>query len=89
MNLEDALYNWLSIKKVVEGRPDDQAAKDTYEFFGEILGEDHHVKNLEVLEEEPFYIVVYTIDEEWLTKKFPMELIDALFDSIQAEPKYN
>ncbi|WP_257350602.1 hypothetical protein [Pseudalkalibacillus decolorationis] len=89
MNLQDALYNWLSIRRVTEERPNDQAARDTREFFEEILEDDHSVQNLEVLTEDPFYIVVYTVNDEWLTKKYPIDLIDALYESIKAEPKYN
>lgn len=89
MNLQDTLYNWLSIKKVKEERPDDQAAHDTFVFFDEILKEDHKVINIVAKRNDSSYVVEYTIDEELFTKKFPADYIEALWDSIEAEPKYN
>ncbi|HEX7066219.1 MAG TPA: hypothetical protein VF199_14220 [Bacillales bacterium] len=89
MQLQDALYNWLSIKKVAEKRPDDRAAQDTYAFFEEILEEDHHVSESKVRRENEMYVIHYWIDGEEHTKQFPVELIDALLHSIEAEPRYN
>ncbi|WP_347550532.1 hypothetical protein ABFG93_03020 [Pseudalkalibacillus hwajinpoensis] len=89
MNLQDAMYNWLSIKVVADKRPDDQAAQDTRTFFEEILTEDHHISLLEVKSNHDYYIVHYHKDELKEIKKFPIELIDALLTSIQSEPKYN
>ncbi|WP_349410361.1 hypothetical protein [Pseudalkalibacillus sp. SCS-8] len=89
MNLQDTLYNWLSIKKVYEERQDDMAAKDTFEFFEEILRDDHHLENISIDKKPPMYIVSYTIEGEEQSKQFPIELIDALYESIESEPKYN
>ncbi|HET7580968.1 MAG TPA: hypothetical protein VFK33_16935 [Bacillales bacterium] len=89
MQLQDALYNWLSIKKVAEARPDDKAAEDTYAFFSEILEEDHHIEKTEVIKEKTFYTVYYWVDGEKADKQFPVALIDALLQSIEAEPRYN
>ncbi|WP_078554935.1 hypothetical protein [Bacillus alkalicellulosilyticus] len=90
MNLQDAIYNWLSIKVVSEARPEDQAAKDTYLFFDEMLKEDHHIEKLQISIESPWYIVTYvTTNGEKDTKNYPIELIDALLLSIESEPKYN
>lgn len=89
MQLQDALYNWLSIKKVAEARPDDKAAEDTCAFFTEILEEDHHIEKTEVIKGETFYTVRYWVDGEEAAKQFPVALIDALLQSIEAEPRYN
>ncbi|WP_096199204.1 hypothetical protein [Bacillus sp. FJAT-45350] len=89
MNLQDAIYNWLSIKVVHEARPDDNAAKETFDFFTEILEEDHHIEKLNISTSGPMYVVTYSIDGEELEKKYPIELVDALLESIEAEPKYN
>lgn len=88
MNLQDAIYNWLSIKVVCEERPNDNAAKETYEFFNEVLEEDHKINKIEVKEEGPWYIVDYVQNGEAGTKQYPKELVDALLVSIQTEPKY-
>ncbi|MDN4523566.1 hypothetical protein [Fictibacillus fluitans] len=89
MTLQDALYNWLSIKKVAEERPEDQAAKETLQFFDEILREDHHVLNLSVNLQEENYEVGFMIETTRHKTSFPRDYIDALWESIEAEPKYN
>lgn len=89
MQLQEALYNWLCIKKVAEARPNDQAAQETCDFFLDILQEDHQLKKLEVKSEADVYRVSFYQDGEEQTKPFPKPLIDALLRSIEAEPKYN
>ncbi|WP_078430624.1 hypothetical protein [Alkalihalobacterium alkalinitrilicum] len=89
MNLQDALYNWLSIKVVHEARTDDKAALDTYEFFTTILTEDHRLENIEVEIVDPMYIVHYVKEGQQEQKQFPIDLIEALLEQIQSEPKYN
>ncbi|MDN4073587.1 hypothetical protein [Fictibacillus terranigra] len=89
MTFQDALYNWLSIKKVAEQRTDDQAAADTLRFFDEILREDHGVEHIAVCMIDGSYEVDYKIGDSQHHKKFPCDYIDALWESIEAEPKYN
>jgi hypothetical protein len=89
MNLQDAVYNWLSIKQVSDARPEDEAAKDTYNFFVEILKEDHGVEKEEIIKDNVWYTVHVWINEEKKKFQYPVELIDALLRSIETEPKYN
>ncbi|MCF6410416.1 hypothetical protein [Pseudalkalibacillus salsuginis] len=89
MNLQDALYNWLTIKKVSDERKDDQAAKDTLDFFEEMLRDDHQVADLQIEKKPPFYHIHFKIDGKDYKKQFPIELIDALYEAIESEPKYN
>lgn len=89
MQLQDALYNWLSIKKVAEARSEDTAAQETYDFFEEVLAEDHGIEKTEITDDGLMYYIHYWIDGEEHKKRFPIELIDALLYSIENEPKYN
>jgi hypothetical protein len=89
MNLQDAIYNWLSIKQVADARPDDEAAKDTYGFFNEILHEDHAIEKKEILKDNVWYIVHVWVSGEKRKFQYPVEMIDALLRSIESEPKYN
>ncbi|MBU8906732.1 hypothetical protein [Desertibacillus haloalkaliphilus] len=89
MNIQDAIYNWLSIKVVADARPDDDAARDTYEFFDEMLTNDLEIEKVEITQDDVLYYVHYWIAGEEHKKQYPIELIDALLDSINAEPKYN
>ena len=87
MKLQDALYNWLSIKVVCDERPDDTAARDTEMFFMQILQDDHQVNINAVTKMEPFYFVEYKVGDEMKKQRFPIELIDIMVDQIQLEPE--
>ncbi|WP_137789780.1 hypothetical protein [Bacillus sp. E(2018)] len=89
MQLVDALSNWLSIKKVHEERPHDLAAKETFEFFTEILSEDHHVNIIAVTTSGPYYEVKYEVNSIESSEKFFIDSIDALYKGIQSEPRFN
>jgi hypothetical protein len=85
-SLQDALYNWLSIKVVSDARPLDLSAVETTELFDNILREEHGLKNILVKKDERWYIVQYEKDGEEKVSKFPIELIDVMLTQIEAEP---
>ncbi|MGW6384269.1 hypothetical protein [Peribacillus butanolivorans] len=85
-SLQDALYNWLTIRVVCDARPDDSAARDTEMFFMQILKKDHQVIIDSVSKIEPFYFVEFLIGDEMKKQRFPIELIDIMLDQIQLEP---
>jgi len=89
MRLQDALFNWLQMKIVVEGRPDDRAAKDTLDFFEEILKEDHRLESLEVRSDGSMYLIRYTAEGNQKTQMYPREAAEQLLADIAANPKYN
>lgn len=89
MKLEDAIFNWLQITVVNEARPDDLAAKETSEFFREILTQDHNVEQISY-ERDPFkYLVTYSINGNEEKRNFDLMLVDKLLVDIENEPKYN
>lgn len=90
MNLQDTLFNWLQIKRVSEARPDDQAAKDTLDFFATILKEDHHLADVHVAHiDDTMYHVQYEAAGETKNQMFRRELTDRLLEDINSNPKYN
>lgn len=89
MKLFDALFNWLQIRTVALGRPDDNAAHETERFFREILLEDHKVTNLDVDFANGKYEVRFTVEGEDRKHVFDQESVDKLLQDILAEPKYN
>jgi hypothetical protein len=90
MKFSDALFNWLQIKVVADARPDDKAAKDTVDFFSEILQEDHKLSRFEVTEtDETKYVVTYETEGSVKTQTFDKELVDQLLEDINSNPKYN
>lgn len=86
-SLQDALYNWLSIKVVSDARPDDVAAKETATMFLKILQDDHHVLSLEVTKDADMYYVTYDKSGSSNTNRFPVDLIDCILISINENPE--
>ena len=90
MRLEEALFNWLQIKIVAVGRPDDGAARETVAFFETVLREDHQVEAVEIGgEDETMYRIVYVQNGRKKTQWFDRESAGRLLMEINANPKYN
>ncbi len=89
MQLKDALFNWLQIQVVQDARPSDRSARDTAQFFEEMLHDDHGVEQLEKQKEGNQYVVRYQQSGEKKEEKFPKEIAEKLLQDILAEPKYN
>lgn len=90
MTLQDALFNWLQIRFVAEARPDDNAARETSDFFEQILREDHGVTQFEVAAvDETMIHVKYTADGKTKIQLFDREHAEQLLHDIEANPKYN
>jgi len=86
-NLQDAFYNWLSIKVVSKARPNDKAAQETLAYFDSVLKEDYQVEEILQLEEtEDIYYVHYMIQGEKKSMRFPKDLVDFMLQAIEKEP---
>jgi hypothetical protein len=85
-SIQDALYNWLTIKVVAEARPDDQAAQETLQLFQKILEEQHRLENILVEKNEVMYSVTFMKDGIEKQLKFPIELIEAMLQQMEQEP---
>ncbi|KZZ82997.1 MULTISPECIES: hypothetical protein [Bacillaceae] len=86
-SLQDALYNWLTIKVVALDRPDDQSALETAALFENVLQEDHGIEQLTFhTEDEMYWISCLQHGEEYRTR-FPQELIDVMKDQMRREPE--
>lgn len=90
MKLQDALFNWLQMHIVVQGRPDDRAAQETLEFFAEILREDHALRFVQIVQVDDRSIHI-GYEEEGISKKqqFDRESAEKLLEDIRSNPKYN
>jgi hypothetical protein len=90
LKMQDALFNWLQIKTVSDARPDDAAAKETLEFFAEILRDDHHLSQFHIKQaDDTMYYVQYESDGKVKTQMYEREAVDQLLLDINANPKYN
>jgi hypothetical protein len=90
MVLQDALFNWLQMKIVSDARPEDGAAKETLDFFGIILSEDHHLSDIEAgVEAGDKLYIQYVVDGESKKQTFDRERAEQLLTDINSNPKYN
>lgn len=90
MRLEDALFNWLQIHIVAEDRPDDRAARDTLDFFAQILSEDHGVTAPYISAADATMVhVKYERNGRKLLQMYPREAAEQLLLDIRSNPKYN
>ncbi|AYA75272.1 hypothetical protein DOE78_07425 [Bacillus sp. Y1] len=86
-SVQDTLYNWLTIKVVVDERPDDTAAVDTEKMFYDMLVEDQGIQNIEVTTDAVMYYVHYDLDGERKSNRFPRELIEVMLNQINESPE--
>ncbi|KEK25883.1 hypothetical protein [Bacillus gaemokensis] len=86
-SVQDALYNWLTIKTVAEARPSDVAAQETYLLFHNMLYGDHQLRDVTVEKKEDMYLVTYEREGEKHSTRFPVELIDCFLDQMNQEPE--
>ncbi|RFB19204.1 hypothetical protein DZB84_02810 [Bacillus sp. HNG] len=86
-SLQDAIYNWLTIKIVAEARPDDKAAKETFDLFEDILVNEFKLKDIQIQKDDVMYLVNYTIDGEAKSAWFPTELIEVMHNQISQHPE--
>jgi len=87
MSLQDKLYNWLTIKVVVDARPEDTAARDTMNMFEQLLADENGIESPEVtMDEDMYYIEVKTVEQQ-KKYRFPRELIEVMLNQISDEPE--
>src|SRR5690606_5473288 len=89
MKLTDALFNWLQIRIVGDARPRDRSARDTVQFFEQILREDHQVKELRLESDDSVYRVHYLQGEEWKSRVFDRDSAEQLLGDSEPEPRSN
>lgn len=85
-SLQDAIYNWLTIKIVSDARPEDTAAKETTELFEQILAEEHNVDSKELKRDALMYYVTVVQKGNSKEYRFPRDLIEVMLDQISQEP---
>ncbi|GIN61377.1 hypothetical protein J27TS8_13700 [Robertmurraya siralis] len=86
-SVQDAIYNWLTIKIVIDARPEDTAAVETEKMFYDILLEKHMLSNIEVSKDEDMYYVHFDEQGERKKQRFPRELIEIMLNQINQQPE--
>lgn len=85
-SVQDAIYNWLTIKVVCDARPEDTAAKETLDLFDDIIINEHQLTNIEVTIDDVMYYVSYDHKGEMKKTRFPRDLIEVMLNQINQEP---
>lgn len=86
-SLQDALFNWLTIKVVCDERPDDEAAKETEKMFHDLLVDEFNVENIQLEKDDTFYYIHFDRGDEREMKRFPRELAEFMLNQIEQEPE--
>ncbi len=86
-SLQDAVYNWLTIKVVLDNRPDDSAAAETEKMFRDILHNEHSLTEISVSEDAAMYYVNGKQNGRLRSYRFPRELIEIMLNQIKREPE--
>ncbi|MDQ0921315.1 hypothetical protein [Paenibacillus sp. V4I5] len=91
MKLQDAFFNWLQMYIVSQARPDDEAAKETLDFFALILHEDHGVSHVEIVDESDRMKIHIAYEQENVKSRqsFDRESAEKLLNDINSNPIYN
>ncbi|MFX3633120.1 MAG: hypothetical protein ACE3L7_12505 [Candidatus Pristimantibacillus sp.] len=90
MTFDDALFNWLQIQIVADGRPEDNAAADTRDFFVQVLTEDHGISELHIKKtDETMVYISYERNGSVKLQLYPREAAEQLLTDIRSNPKYN
>lgn len=79
-SLQDTVYNYMTIKVLLDQNPEDHAAIETCAFFAEMMRENYsaHFVSYEVVDEE--YIVMIKVEENERKFTFPSDMIDYMKD---------
>jgi hypothetical protein len=70
----------------MDARPNDLAAKETYELFDGILKDTHGVHQITVTTDDSFYYVSYVQLDEPKKAKYSRELMEMVIDQIELDP---
>lgn len=87
MNMFDSLSNWLQLKIVSEARPEDEAAKVSFEHVADILRDVHGVQVVDVKKEGMKYIISYLHEEKQQEHQVFADVAETLLQFINQNPE--
>lgn len=85
-SIQDAVYNWLTIKVVSDARPADLAAVETEKMFFSILETDFALSDITVQKDEQMYHVSFMKASKQEKLRFPRDLIEVMINQINEAP---
>lgn len=85
-SVQDAVYNWLTIKVVSDARPEDLAAVETEKMFFSILETEHKLSEITVDKDEQMYYVSFLKAGKAEKMRFPKDYIEVMLNQINEAP---
>ncbi|MBB6443697.1 hypothetical protein [Bacillus benzoevorans] len=85
-SIQDAVYNWLTIKVVSDARPRDLAAVETEKMFFSILETEHALADITIEKDEQMYYVSFIKGGKQEKLRFPRDLIEVMMNQINEAP---
>lgn len=86
-SIQDAFYNWLSIREVALARPEDVAAKETEALFFDILKEQYGIDDVRVEKEGKRVMVYYSVQNEEKKIQLPRDYVESMIDQMNQNPE--
>ena len=87
-SIQDAIYNWLTIKVVNDHRPEDTAANETVLWFEHTLQDKFNLTDYHYKKSDGWYIVSYKVEETMNEFRFPEDMVEIMLNQILQNPEH-
>lgn len=87
-SIQDAIYNWLTIKVVKDHRPEDTAANETVVWFEHTLQEKFNLTEYHYRKSDGWYIVSYKVEGAMNEFRFPEDMVEVMLNQILQNPEH-
>ena len=87
-SIQDAIYNWLTIKVVNDHRPEDTAAYETVLWFEHTLQEKFNLTEYHYKKSDGWYIVSYKVEGAMNEFRFPEDMVEVMLNQILQNPEH-
>ncbi|HWO74845.1 MAG TPA: hypothetical protein VNM69_02885 [Bacillus sp. (in: firmicutes)] len=86
-SLQEAFYNWLTIREVALERPNDEAANETADMFYDILRNQFRVAEIRVEKDEQKVTVNYVLEGEQKQLQLPRNYVESMINQMNKDPE--
>lgn len=87
-SVQDAIYNWLTIKVVMDHRPEDAAANETVLWFEQTLQEKFGLTEYSYKKSDEWYTVSFKVGGAVKELRFPEDMIEVMLHQILQNPEH-
>lgn len=87
-SVQDTIFNWLTIKVVVDHRPEDTAANETVLWFEHTLQEKFGLTEYSYKKCDEWYTVSYKVGGTVKEFRFPEDMVEVMLNQILQNPEH-